>query len=70
MFSTKDKIIQKLNSCSELELTQILEFTNQIKQQILEDESWGLKAQEAKKEGFIGTAESESLLHEIINAES
>jgi hypothetical protein len=31
MLSTKEKIIQKLESFSELELSQILKFANQIK---------------------------------------
>lgn len=34
----------------------------------LEDQYWGLKAAKAKKEGFIGTKESEKLLRELLNA--
>jgi hypothetical protein len=69
MLSIKDEIIQKLDSFSELQLSQLLEFADQIQQQTLEDQTWGLKAQQAEQEGFIGTAESELLLEEILNAE-
>jgi hypothetical protein len=70
MLSIKEKIIQKLDSFSELELAQLLEFTNQLKQQASEDESWALQAQKAKTEGFIGIKESETFLEELLNAES
>jgi ornithine carbamoyltransferase len=67
MLSTKEKIIQKLDSFSESELSQLLEFANQLKQQESEDKFWGLKAQQAKTEGFIGIVESEALLKELLN---
>lgn len=35
----------------------------------LEDQYWGIRAAQAKKEGFIGTKESEKLLKELLNAE-
>lgn len=34
----------------------------------LEDEIWGLKAEKAQKNGFIGLAESKKLLEELLNA--
>ncbi len=34
----------------------------------LEAEVWGLKAEKAKEEGFIGITESENLLEELLNA--
>lgn len=70
MLSIKEKIIQKLDSFSELELAQLLEFANQLKQRASEDEIWALQAQKAKSEGFIGITESETLLEELLNVES
>ena len=68
MLSTKEKIIQKLDSFSESELSQLLDFVEQIKQETLEDNSWVVKAKKAREEGFIGIEESELLLKEILNA--
>ena len=35
----------------------------------LEDAYWGRRAEEARKEGFVGLEESEKLLNELANAE-
>ena len=35
----------------------------------LEDAYWGRRAEEARKEGFVGVEESEKFLNELANAE-
>lgn len=46
----------------------VLSFDEYRRVSAIEDKYWAEKAMQAKKEGFIGTEASESLIQEILNA--